>query len=77
MDQKLIETARTVSSMLEHLSADSVWAHRASGMRGSLLRILEHMETGRPSPHDVGELDRLVQAGFDILEKAAREIRAK
>jgi hypothetical protein len=26
---------------LEHIPADSIWAHRASGVRGQLLRILE------------------------------------
>jgi len=32
---------------LERLSADSYWAHRASGLRGSLLKCVEQIETAR------------------------------
>ncbi len=58
---------RMLVARLERLSADSYWAHKASGVRGSLLRLLES-----------GELDsekgaHLVNKGFDFLEKAARE----
>ncbi len=77
MDPKLIETAQAVAAMLERLSADSVWAHRASGLRGSLLRVIECAETSLPSPQDLLSLERLVESGFDILEKAARGIQAK
>ena len=52
---------------LERLSADSYWAHQASGVRGSLLRIIEN---GRMESSDV---DILLEMGFDFLEKAARE----
>ena len=52
---------------LERLSADSFWAHQASGVRGSLLRTIEN---GRLESSDV---DILVEMGFDYLEKAARE----
>ena len=76
MDQTLINTAWNVTAMLERLSADSVWAHRASGLRGSLLRDLAGLESRQPTPTESSELNRLVQIGFDILEKAAREIRA-
>ncbi len=77
MEQKLIETARNVTAMLERLSADSVWAHRASGLRGSLLRALEDVESGQISPNELLKINRLIRAGFDILEKAARDIRAE
>ena len=76
MDQTLINTAWNVTAMLERLSADSIWAHRASGLRGSLLRALAGLEIRQPTPIESSELNRLVQVGFDILEKAAREIRA-
>ena len=52
---------------LERLSADSYWAHQASGVRGSLLRIIENERL------DSSDLDILVEMGFDFLEKAARE----
>jgi hypothetical protein len=76
MDQTLINTAWNVTTMLERLSADSVWAHRASGLRGSLLRALAGLDTRQPTPMESSELNRLVQIGFEILEKAAGEIRA-
>jgi len=52
---------------LERLSADSYWAHQASGVRGSLLRIIENERL------DSSQVDILVEMGFDFLEKAARE----
>ena len=56
---------------LERISADSYWAHRASGVRGALLRVLEKLETGRPVSGS--ELKRLVDLGFRILENATME----
>jgi hypothetical protein len=75
MDQNLINTAWKLTAMLERLSVDSIWAHRASGLRGSLLRALACLDTRPPTQTELSELNRLVQMGFDILEKAAREIR--
>jgi hypothetical protein len=67
---------------LERLSADSYWAHRASGLRGSLLKCMEQIETARDKNQVVdGETwqkaDNLILKGFWILEKAAREIRIR
>lgn len=56
---------------LERISADSHCAHIASGIRGALLRAQERIEAGRPV--DESRLRKLIQQGFDILEKAARE----
>ncbi len=56
---------------LERISADSYWAHRASGVRGALLRVLEKLENGRPVSGS--ELKRLVDLGFRILENATME----
>lgn len=56
---------------LERISADSYWAHRASGVRGALLRALEKLENGRPVSGS--ELKRLVDLGFRILENATME----
>ena len=52
---------------LERLSADSYWAHQASGVRGSLLRTIENERL------ESSDVDILVEMGFDFLEKAARE----
>ena len=62
---------------LEHLSADSSYAHRASGLRGSLLRYVECLETDESmSPEERAQLDQLVEYGFEILELAAKEVGA-
>lgn len=66
-------------SRLERLSADSYWAHQASGLRGSLLRSLEEMRAREPgsdaSLSREGErLIDLIERGFEVLEKAAHEI---
>jgi hypothetical protein len=56
---------------LERVPADSVWAHRASGLRGSLLAIVEQLESGHQVENS--EMRRLIAYGFQILENAARE----
>jgi hypothetical protein len=61
---------------LERLSADSHWAHQASGLRGALLRCLEALEV-QPAPdaQSVRRLNLLIQRGQLILIRAARLIR--
>jgi hypothetical protein len=71
--------AHQLLARLEHLSADSYWAHRASGLRGSLLRCVEQIETARGKNQAIDieteqKIDNLILGGFWILEKAAREI---
>ena len=61
------ELARVLIARLERLSADSYWAHRASGVRGSLLRWVEDDQG------DAGQGRDLINYGFEVLEKAARE----
>ncbi len=56
---------------LERVSVDSYWAHRASGMRGSLLRTLELLEAGEAVQPD--NMQSTVEQAFRILERAARE----
>lgn len=72
----LIEQALLLVSRLERLSADSYWAHRASGLRGALLRSLEQLESGQVDEEETANLDRLFKKGFEILARAAREIKA-
>jgi len=61
------------------MSADSYWAHQASGVRGALLRTLElsteHSQQHEPAGRQLVEsrLERLVKQGYSLLEKAARE----
>jgi hypothetical protein len=66
MDERR-EFIEMLVARLERLSADSYWAHQASGVRGSLLKMLENHDQDSP------QVDLLVGKGFDFLEKAARE----
>jgi hypothetical protein len=67
-DEKLI---RLLLPRLERISVDSYWAHRASGVRGALSKLLEQMEMGRSI--DQASLKKAILAGFDILKEAAKE----
>lgn len=71
MDKESLELIRLLLARLERISVDSYWAHRASGIRGSLLRLLETVEDQRPVTGV--ETKRLIQAGFEILDKAVEE----
>jgi len=61
---------RLLLSRLERVSADSYWAHRASGIRGSLLKALDGLETGTSAGHN--SMDELVSAAFEIHTRAAK-----
>ncbi len=67
-----IQLIKMLLARLERVSVDSYWAHRASGVRGALLRALEKME--RNGTVDESRLRRLMDHGFEILECAARDI---
>jgi hypothetical protein len=78
-----IEQSRRLIERLERLSADSYWAHQASGVRGALLRKVEQLQPG-DYPGWNGEpgsgrkdLEKLVQQGYFILEQAARELERR
>lgn len=71
-----IQAGRLLAARLERLSADSHWAHRASGLRGALLRCLDELENQpKMNPQTAARLDELVHRGELILIKAARLIR--
>jgi hypothetical protein len=71
-----IQEGYLLVAKLERLSADSGWAHKASGLRGSLLRQLAQLEDHPEdfSAAQMTHLQALTATAFDILEKAAREI---
>lgn len=81
MDPSSIATANRLIYLLERLSADSHWAHRASGLRGALLRAVSVYESTmlEHNPASIQQLnshlDSLIQAGYEILTIAARDIR--
>ena len=58
---------------LERISVDSPLAHRASGVRGALLRSLDEGSTG--SALDPEEIERTIDAALEILLQAAAELR--
>jgi len=65
-EEKMI---RLLLTRLERIYVDSYWAHRASGVRGALLRALELRENGSQD----SKPDLLIAKGFEILKEAARE----
>jgi hypothetical protein len=72
MNEDLFQTLQFLLTRLERISADSVVAHRASGVRGAMLRALDDHEKGQPLSDQ--QLKRLADAGYVLLKKAAREI---
>ena len=62
---------RLLLARLERISVDSYWAHRASGVRGALVKLLAQMETGEPI--DPTSLQANLVVGFEILRRAAEE----
>lgn len=66
-----LRTLNFLLARLERISADSVVAHRASGVRGAMLRVVENLESGEPVSGQ--EVKRLIENGYRLLERAARE----
>lgn len=73
-DERLIAQANLLISRLERLSADSTWAHRASGVRGALLKDLSALENDPFAITDRNRLQANLEWGFWLLERAAREL---
>jgi hypothetical protein len=71
-DNRSIELLRLLADRLERLSADSHWAHRASGLRGSITKLLEQTDAGVPVA--ARRLNLQTKAAFEILREAAQEI---
>lgn len=63
-----IARSQILLERLERISADTPWAHQASGVRASIAKTL-----GAPHP-DLISLEKLLEMGFEILENAAAEI---
>ena len=68
-----IKLIKLLLERLERVSVDSYWAHRASGIRGGLLKQMEELEKGTPA--DPASTSELISFAFDILTRAAREKR--
>lgn len=72
MSTKDIELLRMLVKRLERLSVDSIWARRASGLRGNIVKVLEEVDSGQGVTAE--RLSILIQHTFDILRRAAQEI---
>ena len=66
--QITISRAQVLLDRLERISANSPWAHQASGVRASIAKTLSDITPDQKS------LDILLDLGFEILENAAAEI---
>ena len=65
------QTLRFLLARLERISADSVVAHRASGVRGAMLRTLDQLEKQEQVQEAVAQ--RLIESGYLLLQRAAKE----
>lgn len=80
--EPLISQAKQLLDRLERISADSSFAHRSSGLRGSLLRWLDQTNTSpstsqgqeKQNAGDLLRLRSLLAASYEILEEAAKDI---
>jgi len=71
MNEEPLRTLQFLLARLERISADSVTAHRASGIRGGMLRAIDQLEKQKQIS-DI-EMKRLIESGYLLLERAARE----
>lgn len=72
-----LEEARRLLGRLERMSVDSSWARRASGTRGGLIKLIEEIEGsgGASSPATQERMDVTVERAYELLVRAAREMR--
>jgi hypothetical protein len=70
-DNQRFKLLRLLATRLERLPVDSHFAHRASGLRGNTLKVLEEAKTGEVASE---RLDLLIKYSFEFLREAAREI---
>ena len=68
VDKTTQRNAQVLLDRLERISADSPWAHQASGIRASLAKKLSKED---PDPDQIKDL---LEQGYQILENAASEI---
>jgi len=68
--QSELQLISMLAERLERISADSVWAHRASGVRGALLRTLDQLQNG--DKPDANAFSQIVSTALNILVHAAK-----
>ena len=65
-----LQLIRILTDRLERISADSIWAHRASGVRGALLRTMDQLQNGERL--ESKSTASIISMAFHILSHAAK-----
>jgi hypothetical protein len=68
--QPEIKMIRMMLDRMERIPPDSPWAHRASGVRGALMKLTEQMEMR--GSIDPAVLNSNLIIGFQILKEVAK-----
>ena len=72
LDPRQVALLRMLTERMERLSADSIWARRASGLRRSLVKALETIDAdGEETTQHIQEL---IFHSVEMLTKAAQEL---
>ena len=72
MNNADVKLLRMLAERLERLSVDSLWARRASGLRGNIIRVLEENDSGQEVEPE--RLYPLIERALQVLRHAAQEI---
>jgi hypothetical protein len=72
MNKGEVELLRMIAERLERLSVDSLWARRASGLRGNIIKVLNEIDDGKEVK--AARLNPLIERAFEVLRHAAQEI---
>lgn len=67
-----VELLRLLAGRLERLSVDSLWARRASGLRGNIIKVLSEIDEGRMV--EAERIPPLIDRAYEVLQQAAQEI---
>ena len=72
MKESDTQLLKLLARRLERLNVDSLWARRASGTRGNIIKVLAEIKNGQEV--DKARLSPLINRAFEVLEHAAQEI---
>ena len=72
MKESDIQLLKLLAKRLERLNVDSLWARRASGLRGNIIKILAEIHAGTEIAEN--RLPPLIDRAFEVLTHAAQEI---
>ena len=72
MKESNIQLLKLLAKRLERLNVDSLWARRASGLRGNIIKLLAEIDKGKEVDNE--RLSLLIDRAFEVLKHAAQEI---